>query len=318
MGGQPAAEAGGLPHAQPLTGEQVELTAGEYRATVVTLGGGIRSLTHAGAALLDGYAAEELPQGARGQLLLPWPNRLRGGRWSWLGSPQQLPLDEPGAGNAIHGLVRWASWTVLEATATSALLTYQIPARPGFPCRLACSVTYRLDAVSGLTVTITARGIGGPAPVAAGMHPYLKVGSGVVDDALLTVPAATQVLLDQHGQPRARAAVAGTDIDLRAGRAVGARRWDHCFTDLERAEDGRATATLRGAQRGVLLWVDRSFEYLMVYSGDTLPDPAQRRRAVAIEPMTAPPGALATRTGVTVVDEATQWSGQFGIAVAPD
>ena len=42
--------------------------------------------------------------------LIPWPNRLAEGRYSFAGSEHQLPLDEPERENAIHGLLRWRAW----------------------------------------------------------------------------------------------------------------------------------------------------------------------------------------------------------------
>ena len=51
----------------------------------------------------------------------------------------------------------------------------------------------------------------------------------------------------------------------------------------------------------------------MVYTGDTLPDVARRRRAVAIEPMTCPPNAL--RSGKDVIDlqPGREWTARWGI-----
>jgi galactose mutarotase-like enzyme len=50
----------------------------------------------------------------RGQVLIPWPNRLQDGRYEFDGRRHQLPLNEPEHRNAIHGLVRWANWTTAE------------------------------------------------------------------------------------------------------------------------------------------------------------------------------------------------------------
>jgi aldose 1-epimerase len=60
---------------------------------VVEVGGGLRSYDVAGVPVLDGYVADEMAAGARGQVLLPWPNRLRDGRYRWDGQEHVLPLD---------------------------------------------------------------------------------------------------------------------------------------------------------------------------------------------------------------------------------
>ena len=66
------------------------------------------------------------------------------------------------------------------------------------------------------------------------------------------------------------------------------------FTDLARDDDGRARVRLRDpdGDAAVTLWVDESYRYLMLFTGDTLPDVS--RRSLAVEPMTCPPNAFRT------------------------
>ncbi|MDQ1635523.1 MAG: aldose 1-epimerase, partial [Frankiaceae bacterium] len=64
------------------SGEQVELRLGDAVATVVEVGGGLRTYSAGGRDILDGYAADEMASAGRGQVLLPWPNRVEDGRWS--------------------------------------------------------------------------------------------------------------------------------------------------------------------------------------------------------------------------------------------
>ena len=47
----------------------------------------------------------------------------------------------------------------------------------------------------------------------------------------------------------------------------------------------------------VTLWVDESYGYLMLFTGDTRPD--VNRRSLAVEPMTCPPNAF--RTGDSLI-----------------
>ncbi|WP_390898819.1 aldose epimerase family protein [Streptomyces cynarae] len=59
--------------------------------------------------------------GARGHSMIPWPNRIRGGAYTWAGRQYQLDVTEPDMLGAIHGLTRWASWRYLGGTEDSAL-----------------------------------------------------------------------------------------------------------------------------------------------------------------------------------------------------
>ena len=82
------------------SGEQLELVHRDRQAVVVEVGGGLRTLAVGGREVLDGYAVDELCTSGRGQVLMPWPNRIEDGRYEFDGRRHQLPLTEPGEGNA--------------------------------------------------------------------------------------------------------------------------------------------------------------------------------------------------------------------------
>jgi aldose 1-epimerase len=96
------------------SGEQIEIAVGDQQAVVVEVGGGLRSYSAGSLELVHGYGADEMSSSGRGQVLIPWPNRLQDGRYEFDGRRHQLPLNEPEHRNAIHGLVRWGTWTTAE------------------------------------------------------------------------------------------------------------------------------------------------------------------------------------------------------------
>ncbi len=99
------------------------------------------------------------------------------------------------------------------------------------------------------------------------------------------------LVTDERGLPVGRRAVEGTEYDFRRARPIGATKLDDAFTDLERDEDGLARVELRDPEGGGLtLWVDESYPYLQLFTGDPLPDVG--RRSLAVEPMTCPPNAF--------------------------
>jgi aldose 1-epimerase len=115
------------------SGRQVEIASAEQRAWVVEVGGGLRAYSARGRELLDGYAADEMCSSARGQCLVPWPNRIRDGRYEFAGLLQQLPLTEPERKCAIHGLSRWANWTVAEQARDKVVMEHLLYPQPGYP-----------------------------------------------------------------------------------------------------------------------------------------------------------------------------------------
>jgi aldose 1-epimerase len=125
------------------------------------------------------------------------------------------------------------------------------------------------------------------APLGVGFHPYFTVGSTLIDDAEVRIPGAGHVEFNERLVPTGRIIpVAATEWDYRTVRPVGARRFNHCYVQLERDADGSAVASLRDGSSGrtVDVTMDRSFSAIVVYTGDAIPGAA--RRALAIEPMT--------------------------------
>jgi aldose 1-epimerase len=302
---------------QPVhpSGEQVELVCGDQAAVVVEVGGALRDYRVAGEPLLDGYPVGEMCSGARGQPLIPWPNRIRDGRYQFDGASLQLALTEPQRRNAIHGLVRWANWTVAERAADRVVMSYRLHPMPGYPFALDCAVEYTLGD-RGLTVRTSATNIGDTrCPYGTGAHPYLTVGTATIDEATLTAPGRRYLPTDEQGIPTGVADVAGTDYDFRGGRPLGGARLDHSFTELERDGEGRAWVELRAepAGRSVRLWVDGGYPYLELFTGDSLPERDRRRQGLGVEPMTCAPDAFRSGAGLLVLQPGETVTTAWGI-----
>ena len=290
------------PASVPLTGAQYEIAAGGYQAVAAELGGGLRELHYGGRPVIAEYQPDELPPGAAGQLLVPWPNRIDGGRYTVAGTEYQLDLSEPRAGNAIHGLGRWASWQLARHDRHAVTLRQELLGRTGYPFCLEMEVEYHLSD-TGLRVSVTARNVGAhAAPYGTGSHPYLTAGAATVDECELTLPVARWLPADERGIPAGPTRdVAGSALDFRAARPIGTAQLDHAFTGLDRDGQGRAWARLASNGTEVALWAGPDYRWLQVFTGDTL-NAAHRRRAVAIEPMTCPPNAFATGTDLVMLD----------------
>jgi aldose 1-epimerase len=295
------------------SGSQHEISHGGYTAVVTESGAALRTLTFEGRDLVDGFGPDEMSAGCRGQLLVPWPNRIRDGRYTWDGTEQQLPLTEPSRSNASHGLVRWVAWTVASQSSSAVSLTYRLMAQSGYPWTLDLTVSYAL-ADDGLTVTQSAVNRSATAaPYAHGAHPYLVL-PGEVDAWELLLPAATRSLSDERLLPVGREDVTGTEADFRDARPVGGVVLDHAFTDLVRDESGLATTSLRdpATGHGVSLWVDAAHPWLMVYTADDRPAPFHRR-SVAVEPMTAQADAFRSGEDVVRLEPGASFGSTWGI-----
>jgi aldose 1-epimerase len=295
------------------SGEQIEIGAGDQRATVVAVGGGLRSYSAGGRELVDGYGADEMSSSGRGQVLIPWPNRLQDGSYEFDGQHHQLPLNELGRHNAIHGLVRWANWTASAREAHRVVMGHALYPQPGYPFSLRLSIEYVLSD-SGLRVRTTATNVGvAPCPYGSGAHPYLTLGTAIVDGLILRVPGRTVLRSDDRGLPIGREDVNETPYNFLQPRPIGSTTLDHAFTDLERDGDGLARVELRDPEHGteVSLWVDETYAYLMLFTGDPLPDVG--RRSLAVEPMTCPPNAFRTGDALIRLQPGASFTSTWGI-----
>ena len=283
---------------------------------MVEVGGGLRTYAFRGGDVLAGYPADAACPGGRGQLLMPWPNRVRDGRYTFAGQGHQLALSEPERLNAIHGLARWTSWSVLEQADDTVTLGCRLRPQQGWEWSLDLSVSYLLTG-SGLMVTPRARNVGAEAaPFGFGAHPYLSVGEGRVDEVEVAIPAAAYLEVDGRLLPISLASVVGSDRDFREPRLLGELALDTAFTDVVAGADGcwRLTLAHPVTGRSVTLWADATaYQWLQVFTGDSLPRASRRVSGIAVEPMTCPPDAFNSGDDLLVLEPGQEFAAPWGI-----
>lgn len=285
------------------SGDQIALASGDFSAVVTTTGATLREFRHGDRDLILGFPEDAMCSGGRGQTLLPWPNRIRDGRYTFDGVERQLPLTEAALHNASHGLVRWATWVPRQTATFRVVLETQVNAQPGYPWSLAATLTYSLDQHTGLTVTMTATNLSAStAPFGYGAHPYLLPRSGHFSDAILSLPLDTLLLVDDQKIPVERVRVAGSGVDFRTARVLGSTVMDTAFTEWT----GDRVVRLDDLE----LWMDDAFGWVQCYTGD---DANIERRAIAIEPMTCPPNAFATGEDLNHLEPGATATASWGI-----
>ena len=301
----------------PPSGDQIEIAFGDQRAVVVEVGGGLRTYSADGHDVLDGYGVDERCPSGRGQLLIPWPNRIRDGQYDFDGQSHQLPLTEPELGNAIHGLVRWAAWEIGEREPSRVVMQHVIHPQPGYPFALALRVEYALSN-DGLSVRTTATNVGADAcPYGSGSHPYLTHGTTTIDRPRSAGAGAARAAPRRPGPARRLRTGRGNGVRL-PGRPADRRHEARQCVHGPRTRPGWAGTRVPGGSRRpagrVTLWVDEHYPYLMLFTGDPLPD--VNRRALAVEPMTCPPNAFSTGDSVIRLQPGETATGVWGIEPA--
>jgi aldose 1-epimerase len=283
----------------PPTGEQYEIISGTRRAVVTEVGATLRSFSVDGHDVVRGFGVEDQISGGRGQNLIPWPNRIRDGRYVFNGATQQLALTEPARHNASHGLARYVPWVLIDKQADAVTNRVRIYPQQGWPGVLEATITHRVSE-DGLTVAVNATNIGdAEVPFGYGAHPYLTVGESTVDDVAITVPAESYLEVDDRLLPIKISPVDGT-------------AYDTALTDLARDADGRWRVKLVLGDRYAEVWGDETMHWIQVFSGGP-----SRNSSIAVEPMTCGPDAFnagPTHDGMRVLAPGSSFVGEWGIS----
>ena len=275
---------------------QITLNHGEWQLTVAPYGASLRGLSHADAPVVTAYTGAENKVGAQGDVLIPFPGRVTAGKYTFAGTDYQMVENDTEAASAIHGFLRKTLWDVSAQTAYAVTFTTTLAAdaHPGYPFALAVSVTYALNG-AGLETRFEIENIGDkPAPVAAGFHPYFTAGSALINTDTLQAPFSSYLEFKDLLPTGKVLPVGGTEFDFRQPRPIGETVLNICYLHPTRDADGRLRLRLSGsaaqkagspAHKTVTVWMDKAFDYVVLYSGDPLPA-EHRRKSLAIEPMT--------------------------------
>jgi aldose 1-epimerase len=288
----------------PPIGAEHALERGRQRLVISELGGGARSWTIDGVELLASFPPGTHDNDFAGKPLMPWPNRLRDGRYAFEGSEHRLEVTEPETGSALHGLTLYSRWQGVRSSAHGVTLVHELRGREGYPFALHLAVGYELES-DGVVVTLRATNAGrGRAPFGTGVHPYLRFDG----DVTLQIPASTHVPVDQRKLPTGPPApVGGTELDFRMRRRIGEQSVDACFGDIGREPDALGRVTLEatdGAHR-IVVWMDDAFQFVQVYTAVG---------AIAVEPMTCAPDAFNTGDGLLVLEPGASFTGRCGMS----
>jgi aldose 1-epimerase len=252
--------------------------------------------------IIDGFSAPAMvrtDRAFRGAWLLPFPNRVGGGRFHFGGREYALPLNYAHEGHAIHGFLYdqpfRTTGTTIARDSAAVVLTHSYGGQlQGFPFEFDARICYKLNNGSGLTCTAEVTNTGATAmPLGIGWHPYVTLGKPI-ERLLLRVPGTHRVVLGADMIPTgelAPVAESGEPVVLGQDMLDSTFEVDHSGgtvgTDLSDPESGVTIRVWQECHRG-------QFRYVHVY---TPPD----RRSVAIEPMTCWADALNNQRGLLVL-----------------
>ena len=187
--------------------------------------------------------------------LVPYSNRIRGGRFRFGGHEVNEPL-RPGGTDAIHGHGRGVAWQVVEAAADRLSLAYDY--EPGsWPWRYRARQIFAL-AQEALTLTLAIENRSREAmPAGLGYHPYFPR-----TPAARVTAAVSEIWLPDAGSFPTERRAPPPAMDPRSGVVPAAVALDHAFAGW------RGRAVIEWPERGdrLVLTGDAELGTLIVFS----------------------------------------------------
>ncbi len=265
-----------------------------------------------------GYNSERDKVGSMGDVLFPFPGRVKNCQYSFGGRNYTLSGLRIKDGHANHGFAKQAVWQVAEGQRDGeAKLQFEMRAEDyrdkGFPFSLRLNLIYTLNP-DGFVCRAEVSNFGATdAPFGLGFHPYFRVGE--IDKSRLKLSAQKMVEFNSGLEPTGK--LLSTDsapFDSSGDKKLGKAVVDNCFTELH-FDNSRAEAKLMLDDRKITIWQDDSFRYLQIFSSDTLADP-HIRKAIAIEPQTCTGFALNhPAMGLITLTPGQHWRGSWGVDI---
>ncbi len=263
--------------------------------------------------ILDGYTTpEELEAAKWGKsvLLFPFPNRLDGGRYEWLGRQYEFPVNNAATGNAIHGFIRDVAFEVeyvfLARDEASILCTYNYNGeRPYYPFPFTLEVEFAIHDDGTFTLETACRNMHDrPIPVGFGWHPYFRL-TDSADKHLMQLPSCEKVAIDDRMIPTGERHVFD---NFRRKKPVGDTFLDNCFQN--RSSGASYKLALEAAGRRIVVKASsRQFPYFQVFT-------PPHRESIALEPMTCNVNAFNNGEGLITLDPDKEWKGKMEIKVS--
>ena len=263
--------------------ELIYLQSDGYALTLIPeLGGLIASLAYAEVDVLRPLTPGSFdPLSSASFPLVPFANRIAGGRFSWNGSRVRLPANFPGETSAIHGFGWQNRWRLLEASRSQCILSHEwrgMERHPWPPEVAAWPWSYRAEqhisvGDDGCSVKLTLINCSDNAmPAGLGLHPYFRRRP----ETCLTFSARHVYLMGSQYLPDGRLAPASHFADFASGANLPEGTIDHCFAqwgNVATLQDDIGTMTLTASgSRHLHLYAPSDPETLCLEPVSHMPD----------------------------------------------
>ncbi|MHA8049548.1 aldose 1-epimerase [Aquirufa sp. ROCK-SH2] len=241
-------------------------------------------------------------------ILAPWVNRVRNGNYSFLGRNYQLPINEKGLGNAIHGFLARKPFVISSQISNNeyceVILSYEYDGKSfqGFPFPFVFNAIYRLNATGKFEVNFQTINTGNePMPFACGWHPYFSFPNTSIKDYQVAFSAKEKYLSDPQMIP-----FKSEKVDFKNGVDLRSEQLDNVFL-LEKLPYHVAELKEKTQQKSIFIGHSSEiFPYFVAF----IPEGYD---CLAMEPMTANTDAFNTFEGLLSLESKDVFNGKVDV-----
>ncbi len=262
--------------------------------------------------LLDRYENTEAFQAHRwskSDWLIPYPNRIKDGKYTYEGTQYHFELNHPRTESSIHGFCKNKKFDIKEIVLNEDFaqvdLFYNYNGNlNAFPFPFEVNLQYILSKNNSLEIYIYIKNTGeNKMPAGIGWHPYFKWSENI-EVSFLQMPACNRVEVDHNLIPVGGEKLYDKFLSL---NQIGETKFDNCF---HLAGNAPFKTRLTNAEKSlqVELQTDKNFPYLQVFIP---PD----RHCIALEPMTCNVNAFNNKEGLKILSPGENFGGKISVSL---
>ncbi|MBC8184400.1 aldose 1-epimerase [candidate division KSB1 bacterium] len=292
----------------------------EYIAIIPECGGLVNELVLSKASnnysIIDGYTTvDDLNEYRmhKSSKLIPFPNRIKDGKYEFSGKKFQLPINQPDENHAIHGFIYDKKFkitnTEINDNEASITLEYSYNGEiEGYPFKFITEMIYTLTAEDGFNCQTLVQNLGETSmPFGDGWHPYFKFDKKV-DELLLKIPTDIKTMVDERMIPT------GEILPFNNFNELTKINYGDLDTGFRIAgEEGFVETEIFDPEENLKIKIyqetgEKKYNFLQIYI------PASRE-SIAIEPMTCNTDAFNNKDGLIVLEPGEVFEGNYGVKV---
>ncbi len=243
--------------------------------------------------------------------LLPFPNRLKSGKYQFEGKEYEFPINDHSCQNALHGFIAdhkmQLQKVLLTPSYAQVTLEYLYAGNlTSYPFPFLLQIDYILME-NQLIIEIEVRNNGlQKIPIGLGFHPYFQLTSKA-NELELQLPKCERIEVDNRMIPTGEKT---PYTNFEKSTKIENTSFDNAFKTTSTTDDTHKIYLTNPKKETKLTYFqDSIFPYFQIF----IPP---HRKSVAIEPMSCNIDAFNNGEGLLVLEKGKSWKGSFGVGLS--